>query len=270
MLLSYRDVMTWVGNSLPGYADEMHNLLGLHRKGISQGLLTTAHRNHVSVRFRLTSSLICFGVPPRRPQRQRAALRARVEMTGAATLDQAFAKAPTCATLEPAGPVAQRLEQQTHNLLVVGSNPTGPTKTTHREINPTMMLDCQDFGVFQLAISVRSLSCYTGLPLDWSLISTYNNKQARAGGSQYLRKFAHMPTVDHEFEIDGKHFRFVICSWRVNDAKTHLTEQEFCELCTLVRAHRPQREPKGRTPNVGGKAFREQWKTLIHYILHGG
>jgi hypothetical protein len=25
------------------------------------------------------------------------------------------------------GPVAQRLEQQTHNLLVVGSNPTGPT-----------------------------------------------------------------------------------------------------------------------------------------------
>jgi hypothetical protein len=25
------------------------------------------------------------------------------------------------------GPVAQRLEQQTHNLLVVGSSPTGPT-----------------------------------------------------------------------------------------------------------------------------------------------
>jgi hypothetical protein len=30
------------------------------------------------------------------------------------------------------GPVAQRLEQQTHNLLVVGSNPTGPTsKVSH-------------------------------------------------------------------------------------------------------------------------------------------
>src|SRR6185437_2205660 len=28
------------------------------------------------------------------------------------------------------GPVAQRLEQQTHNLLVVGSNPTGPTKNS--------------------------------------------------------------------------------------------------------------------------------------------
>jgi hypothetical protein len=26
------------------------------------------------------------------------------------------------------GPIAQRLEQQTHNLLVLGSNPSGPTK----------------------------------------------------------------------------------------------------------------------------------------------
>src|SRR6266481_2091906 len=34
-----------------------------------------------------------------------------------------------CAKLEHGGPVAQRLEQQTHNLLVVGSNPTGPTRT---------------------------------------------------------------------------------------------------------------------------------------------
>jgi hypothetical protein len=30
------------------------------------------------------------------------------------------------------GPVAQRLEQQTHNLLVVGSNPTGPTMLPSR------------------------------------------------------------------------------------------------------------------------------------------
>ena len=35
------------------------------------------------------------------------------------------------------GPVAQRLEQQTHNLLVVGSNPTGPTlqQLTHLPAN---------------------------------------------------------------------------------------------------------------------------------------
>jgi hypothetical protein len=37
-----------------------------------------------------------------------------------------------CAKLRlDAGPVAQRLEQQTHNLLVVGSNPTGPTNCNY-------------------------------------------------------------------------------------------------------------------------------------------
>jgi hypothetical protein len=32
------------------------------------------------------------------------------------------------------GPVAQWLEQQTHNLLVVGSSPTGPTKPFVRDL----------------------------------------------------------------------------------------------------------------------------------------
>ena len=32
----------------------------------------------------------------------------------------------------PAGPLAQRLEQRTHNPSVVGSNPTGPTKRLAR------------------------------------------------------------------------------------------------------------------------------------------
>lgn len=34
------------------------------------------------------------------------------------------------------GPVAQRLEQQTHNLLVVGSNPTGPTELQFYCVHP--------------------------------------------------------------------------------------------------------------------------------------
>src|SRR5467141_2662195 len=33
---------------------------------------------------------------------------------------------PRC-TFSRGGPIAQRLEQQTHNLLVLGSNPSGPT-----------------------------------------------------------------------------------------------------------------------------------------------
>jgi hypothetical protein len=78
---------------------------------------------------------------------------------------------------------------------------------------------------------------YTGLPLDWKLISTFNNDGARAGKGVYLRKIGNLPTVDHAQDTDGK-LRFVICSWRVNDAKSHLSEDEFCELCEQVLKHR--------------------------------
>jgi len=78
---------------------------------------------------------------------------------------------------------------------------------------------------------------YTGLPLDWKLISTFDNDDARAGRSDYLRKFGNLPTVDHAQDTTGK-VHFVICSWRVNDAKSHLTEDEFCELCEQVLTHR--------------------------------
>ena len=40
------------------------------------------------------------------------------------------------------GPLAQRLEQRTHNPLVVGSNPTGPT-------NPIKRCGLLDFGRLQ-------------------------------------------------------------------------------------------------------------------------
>lgn len=78
---------------------------------------------------------------------------------------------------------------------------------------------------------------YTGLPLDWSLISRFDNAAAKAGRGDYLRKFGNLPTVDHTHDGDGKP-RFVICSWRVNDAKSHLSEDEFRELCEQVLKYR--------------------------------
>jgi hypothetical protein len=103
------------------------------------------------------------------------------------------------------------------------------------------------FRIHEAVVAGGSHDYYTGLSLDWSLICTYNNKLAQDGGSEYLRKFANMPTVDHEFQIDGKQFRFVICSWRVNDAKTHLTEQEFRELCKQVLDHQGKSKTKEAT-----------------------
>jgi hypothetical protein len=81
---------------------------------------------------------------------------------------------------------------------------------------------------------------YTGLPLDWSLISVYDNDAAQQGGTQYLKRFGNLPTVDHTTAQDGT-LHFVICSWRVNDCKSHLSEQEFWNLCEQVLAHRDGR-----------------------------
>lgn len=77
---------------------------------------------------------------------------------------------------------------------------------------------------------------YTGLPLDWTLISKFDNDEAKAGKGEYLRKFGDLPTVDHVHGADGT-LHFVICSWRVNDAKSHLSEDEFCNLCEQVLHH---------------------------------
>jgi hypothetical protein len=82
---------------------------------------------------------------------------------------------------------------------------------------------------------------YTGLPLDWSLISTYDNELSKAGRHGYLRTFADLPTVDHVISADGS-VKFVICSWRVNDCKAHLSEEEFLSLCEQVLAYRAERE----------------------------
>lgn len=81
---------------------------------------------------------------------------------------------------------------------------------------------------------------YTGLPLDWTLISSYDNDDAKEGRGEYLKTFGDLPTVDHVI-VDGA-LRFVICSWRVNDCKSHLSEQEFWKLCEQVLAHRDNRK----------------------------
>jgi len=78
---------------------------------------------------------------------------------------------------------------------------------------------------------------YTGQPLNWSLISTYDNERSKAGREEYLRSFADLPTVDHVI-AEGDSTQFVICSWRVNDCKAHLSETEFLKLCELVLANR--------------------------------
>ncbi len=77
------------------------------------------------------------------------------------------------------------------------------------------------------------LDYYTGEPLDWSLISTYRNAESAAGKRKYKTQFARLPTVDHTEDEHGQP-KLVICSWRVNDMKSDMTESEFRRLCARV------------------------------------
>lgn len=81
---------------------------------------------------------------------------------------------------------------------------------------------------------------FTGEQLDWSLLSKWNNGEAKEGKSEYLRKFSFLPTVDH---YDGRtKLNFVICSSKVNDAKNHMSHDEFLELCRKVIKHDEQKK----------------------------
>jgi len=77
---------------------------------------------------------------------------------------------------------------------------------------------------------------YTGQPLRWELISRYNNDESKKRGRAYKKEFGDLPTVDHVGDGLGP-ADFVVCSWRVNDAKNDLDRADFIEVCRAVLAH---------------------------------
>ena len=90
----------------------------------------------------------------------------------------------------------------------------------------------------------QGMDAYTGEALDWSLISKYDNVDARSGRREYKKRFALLPTVDHK--ATEKDADFAICGWRTNDAKNDLPYEEFLDLCKKVvaaaKAERPRRK----------------------------
>jgi hypothetical protein len=78
------------------------------------------------------------------------------------------------------------------------------------------------------------LDWYTGEKLAWQLISTYDNEASKLGRSDYKKKFALLPTVDHVKTNSG--YEFIICGWRTNDAKNDLDLNEFLSVCRMVIA----------------------------------
>lgn len=84
------------------------------------------------------------------------------------------------------------------------------------------------------------LDAYTGLPLRWELVGTYDNEVSQARGRAYKHELGDLPTVDHVG--DGLSAPdFVICSWRINDAKHDLPYEQFVKVCREVLAHHEKR-----------------------------
>ena len=77
------------------------------------------------------------------------------------------------------------------------------------------------------------MDAYTGKPMRWELISTFNNEEAKKGGVKYKSTLKDLPTVDHEWGTGSKP-KFNICTWAVNDAKNDLPLKDFIKLCKLV------------------------------------
>jgi hypothetical protein len=77
---------------------------------------------------------------------------------------------------------------------------------------------------------------YTGLPLRWDLLGTYDSRLSRLKRRVYKKALADLPTVDHVSVGHGPP-DFAICSWRVNDAKHDLSIEEFLVLCRQVLNH---------------------------------
>lgn len=88
-------------------------------------------------------------------------------------------------------------------------------------------------AIHAAVIEGGDLDAYTGEPLDWSLISKWDNEKAKEGKRDYRRKFAMMPTIDHVGDRRGKPV-FKICSYRTNDAKSDMNLSEFKALCRKV------------------------------------
>ena len=93
-------------------------------------------------------------------------------------------------------------------------------------------ISCSSYkqAIHRAVLNGGQYDAYTGEPLNWTLISKYDNEDSKAGKRGYKKQFATLPTVDH-FDDDYEHPTFKICSWRLNDCKNDLNMDEFLEVC---------------------------------------
>lgn len=112
-------------------------------------------------------------------------------------------------------------------------------------------------AIHAAVVASNGLDAYTGEQLDWSLLSKYDNAESQSHGRAYKKRFALLPTVDHVGDGTGT-ADFRVCSWRVNDAKNDLSQDEFVGLCRRVVAFADGGSAAGTEGRRRGRGRRSQ------------
>ena len=100
-------------------------------------------------------------------------------------------------------------------------------------------------AIHQAVLRADGRDSYTREPLDWSLLSEWDNRESQRQGSKYKRRFALLPTVDH-VDPESTEANFRICGWRTNDCKHDLTVEELRTFCeAFLRAQAAREDAKG-------------------------
>ena len=95
---------------------------------------------------------------------------------------------------------------------------------------------------YRLAIHAAVLASggrdhWTGEPLDWHLIGTYDSRDPAAGTAEHRKRFAMLPSLGYRTNQPSPDF--VVCAWRTNDAKHDMTPAELLAFCRAVIDHSP-------------------------------
>lgn len=109
-------------------------------------------------------------------------------------------------------------------------------KRDRKRGNQTAIGEAYRLAIHAAVLVSNGQDLYTGEALNWTLISKYDNDEAKADGRAYKYSLALLPTVDHVGDGKGA-AEFAICGWRTNDAKHDLTRSDFVELCRRVLEH---------------------------------
>lgn len=102
--------------------------------------------------------------------------------------------------------------------------------------HPNLTVSAYKALIHEAVVKSNGLDAYTGEMLDWSLLSTWRNRDAKEQGAAYKQKFALLPTVDHLSDRRDA-AAFSICSLRTNSAKSDLSTEDFLSLCKRVTAY---------------------------------